>query len=73
MGKIKHFWASKQARKWQDSAEWLPGIRLPWVFAMIKGRVVRYDIMASTKKHGCMWPDMVYLGGGVFHHAEKSK
>lgn len=64
MGKIKHFWASKQAREWQDR------LQMPPVYAMIDGRVVRYDIMACTRKHGCLWDDMVYLGGGVFHHME---
>lgn len=72
MSKIMHCWASRQARRQREDCP----IGTPPEFnnyAMIKGRVVRYDFCTSKKRHSCGWDDMVYLGGGVWHHAEKIK
>ena len=81
MAKIMHFWTSKKARRREEDSPFRP-MMLNWngratempayrTFAMIKGRVVRYDFCTPKKRHNCGWDDMVYIGGGVWHHAER--
>jgi hypothetical protein len=68
---VWHFWKSAQCRQNKLESCNLNNEEYFHNFALIDGKEVMYDIASSTEKHGCEWPDTVYLGKGYYSRSER--
>lgn len=67
---VWHFWKSAQYKQNELESCNLNNKECFRNFALIDGKEVVYDIATSTEKHGCEWPDIVYLGKGYYSRSE---
>lgn len=62
-----HFWYSEKMQNTVDQISLNnTGHHRNIMYANLSGVKTIYTVCSQTKKHGCTWDDIIYLGKGTF-------